>query len=307
MRSARGRAPAAVGYPCAHCRAAVFIVLPPRLCYSRAEMARFLMAAVLMASLSLLSPAANPQSGSQETGQTTLTSKEEALAPVRDYFKRNREWEQATTAGIKGELKLGKRVNQNGTAIFIYDLKITGADLDAKYALVDWPIASARPFVKTDGLRIDDDGSVFCPANSTDSCTRQAAGAIVQLVVAPAKGEIMRTAVISEDKKIGAFVSVVPDPIIATDKGCSFEVVRLSPDFVLAVIRGKGFIPGEELLAHGPPSDAGNDSHFNATSDGTIYLEFSPAIKGKKSGRTEVSIRGKNCAPNLAFEWGKKN
>jgi hypothetical protein len=52
-----------------------------------------------------------------------------------------------------------------------------------------------------------------------------------------------RIGIVSQDRKYKAVVMVVPDPIIAKDKGCSVEVIRVREDFSLAVLRGKGFQP----------------------------------------------------------------
>lgn len=205
---------------------------------------------------------------------------------------------------MKAELTLVNKVDRNRQSLFVYNLKITGADPDQKYSLVDWPVADVKPSIKMDGLRVDDDGAVYCPANSSDTCTKYYAGSVVQLAFLPSKGEIFRSAVISVETKTGVFFSVVPDPVTATDKTCNIEVVRLDPNFALAVVRGKGFAPAEPLVLHTESSKEVHDNETNADSNGAIYAELMPSIKGKKSGKTELTLRGKSCAPKLSFNWG---
>ena len=69
-----------------------------------------------------------------------------------------------------------------------------------------------------DGLVIAQDGTVGCPANSTSSCAKRFKGAELKLTYAAEKGEIYRHALISRDKKARAFFSILPDPLIASDK-----------------------------------------------------------------------------------------
>jgi hypothetical protein len=124
------------------------------------------------------------------------------------------------------------------------------------------------------------------------------------LTYVPAPGEIYRHALISDDHQTRIFFSIVPDPLIASDKACSLEVVRLSPQFELVMVRGKGFQPGEELRFHTQSYQEIHDTAVNADSRGEFRAQLTPMVKGRVAGATSVAATGINCAPIISFDWG---
>ena len=131
-------------------------------------------------------------------------------------------------------------------------------------------------------------------------------GAELKLTYTPGIGEIYRHALISEDHTARIFFSIVPAPMIEHDKTCSLEIVRLSPRFELAVIRGKGFIPGDQLTFHTVSYQDTHDSQPKVNPQGEFWAVLSPFVKGRTMGTTQVTVKGKRCAPVLAFEWGSE-
>ena len=91
-------------------------------------------------------------------------------------------------------------------------------------------------------------------------------GAELKLTYTPGIGEIYRHALISEDHTTRIFFSIVPAPMVEQDKTCSLEIVRLSPRFELALIRGKGFTPGELISFHTQSYQEAHDSQTKSKS-----------------------------------------
>ena len=103
------------------------------------------------------------------------------------------------------------------------------------------------------------------------------------------------------DKYPGAFV---PDPSAKSDNGCVLEAIRLLPKHELVLVRGKGFQPNEGLEFKGKSYDEEHDWHPKADVQGEYVTGLMPAVKDKKSGITNVKLKGAKCAPALTFEWG---
>jgi hypothetical protein len=131
-------------------------------------------------------------------------------------------------------------------------------------------------------------------------------GAELKLTYTPGIGEIYRHALISEDHNSRISFSIVPAPMIEHDKSCSLEIVRLSPRFELALIRGKGFVPGDQLNFHTVSYQDVHDSQPKANPQGEFWATLTPYVKGRTMGTMQVSVRGKSCAPALSFEWGSE-
>lgn len=214
-------------------------------------------------------------------------------------------WDQSSTAGMTAEAQLIKQFEVNGKAVMDYRLKVVGAPHDRFFTLMAWPVTLSQPVAAMEGLVVATDGTVGCPADSTKSCAEHIKGKELHLSYVPTTGEIYRHALVSEDHQARIFFSIVPEPMIASDKACSLEVVRLSPQFELVIVRGKGFAPGESLRFHTESYQENHDAQVTADARGEFQAHVTPTVKGRVSGTTAVAVAGKNCSPNISFDWGQ--
>ena len=216
------------------------------------------------------------------------------------------DWDKKTTPGASVNVQLIKKDQVDGKPVLQYHVKVNGAPKNKFYTLMAWPITLAAPVEMVKGLVIAADGTVGCPPDSTRSCAQQMKGAELKLTYTPGIGEIFRHALVSEDRTVGIFFSIVPAPMVEHDKACSLEVVRLSPRFELALIRGKGFAPGELVAFHTDSYQEVHDSQTKANPQGEFWATLTPFVKGRTMGTMQVSVRSKSCSPALAFEWGSE-
>ena len=228
------------------------------------------------------------------------------MAIAEETARATMNWDRSSTAGAKAEVQLLKKADVQGKAAVEYRVKISGAPHDRLYTLMAWPVTLTQPVAVMEGLAVAADGSVGCPANSTKSCAQRIKGGELRLTYVPAKGEIYRHALISEDHQARIFFSIVPDPMVATDKACSLEVVRLSPHFELVMVRGKGFQPGEQLTFHTQSYQEAHDVPVTADSHGEFQAHLTPTVKGRVAGTTTVTATAKSCAPAILFDWGQQ-
>ncbi len=215
-------------------------------------------------------------------------------------------WEKSTTPGVKVDVIQIRKEQVNDKPVMQYRLKVSGAPHNKFYNLIAWPIMFPEPATMMEGLVIAADGTVGCPPDSTKSCAQHFKGAELKLTYSPAIGEIFRHALVSEDHQTRIFFSVVPAPMIESDKSCSLELIRASPKFALALVHGKGFTPGDKLSFHTQSYQEVHDSQPTVDAHGEFWAILTPFIKGRTMGTTEVQVRGKSCAPTLAFEWGSE-
>jgi hypothetical protein len=92
--------------------------------------------------------------------------------------------------------------------------------------------------------------------------------------------------------------------MIASDQTCSLEVVRLSPQFELVIVRGKGFQPGEAVRFHTESFQETHDVPVTANAQGEFQAHLTPMVKGRVAGTSLVSATGKTCSPTISFDWG---
>ncbi len=246
-------------------------------------------------------PAKQPAAPQKQATSPQSLTREQAL----NYFAQATiGWENANTPGMRAEMISLSRGTENGKPVAGYKIKVTGAPPLKKYSLEIWPITYANPGTVMEGLMIDAQGRVGCPAHSPDSCSRSFDGSEISLKYSPTKGEIYRNALISTDKKTRVFFSVVPEPIIGREGVCSLEVLRLQPAFELALIHGRGFQPGEAVAFHSQSFQEVHDVQAKADQHGQFWVPFTPYIEGKTNGTTSVTGKSATCAPTVSFNWG---
>ena len=249
-------------------------------------------------------PKAQPSTPTQQPTQSPQDSDADIQAKLNQTATATIQWDTSTTPGAKAEVQLIKKDQANGRPLVQYRLKVTGAPHNKLYNLIAWPIMVPEPATIIEGLAIAGDGTVGCPPNSDRSCAKQFKGAELKLTYTPVTGEIFRHALISEDHQTRIFFSIIPAPIIQHDKSCSVEAVRLSPKFELALVRGHGFTPGEQLSFHTQSYQEAHDSQPKVDPAGEFWAVLTPFVQGRTTGTMEVSAHGQSCAPALSFEWG---
>jgi hypothetical protein len=244
-----------------------------------------------------------PAAAAASPAQPQPPSDEELMAKTAEATI---DWDKKTTPGAKVDVLLIKKDQVNDRPVMQYHVKVTGAPKNKFYTLMAWPITLAAPVIMVNGLVIAPDGTVGCPPDSTKSCAQSMKGAELKLTYTPGIGEIYRHTLVSEDHTTRIFFSIVPAPMVEQDKGCSLEIVRLSPRFELALIRGKGFTPGEVLNFHSQSYQEVHNLQTKVNPQGEFWATLTPFVQARKMGTTEVVVKGKSCAPTLSFEWGSE-
>jgi hypothetical protein len=226
-----------------------------------------------------------------------------AQRTANELIKQHQAWRTLSTPGVSIQAKESSREQ----GIFQYRLYVTGLPQNQLYTVFNWPVNAQKPSVAFEGVSLGKDGLVSCTGRQEGECedpdsSSKDAGA-VDFTFKPVKGEPFRLALINGDSK--ALIVVVPDPITAKDKGCTLDVVRLTPDFELAFFTGTGYPPNLEVTFN---SESYNEKHtLKTTSDGDGKLHFAmmPFVAGHPKGATRIAAAGTACSPSLKFDWGQ--
>ena len=209
-------------------------------------------------------------------------------------------WGQGTTAGARLDLRPGPPIKQNGV---VYDVLIpyaSGLPTDLSYAIMRWPINQDEPSVSYPEVYIAADGRLCLQASKCHDDI----GPYVQLGFNAAKAEPFRTLMISSDGKSSVAALIIPRPITSTDASCSLEVIRASPKFEVAIIRGKGFHAREHIPYISNSAGEIIRASIDAEADGNFNLVFAPFVKGKDEGTHEIVFNAESCAPKVSYHWG---
>jgi hypothetical protein len=239
------------------------------------------------------------------------SSAQQSTDPFKDpatITKATSEWlnGKMSSPGVGVEIKEVDRSTDGGQLKVQYHAIVTGAPKDQTYSLLTWPINVAGPAKQMEGLSILENGVVACAGRKPGQCgEKEQPDDPVEFTFMPGKGEVFRLALISADGKWKIFFAMVPDPIIKTDKGCSLEVIRLTPKFELTLVRAKGFQPNEDLVFSSKSYDESHVIKAKADASGEYRSALLPVVKDHANGTTSMQLKGASCAPELSFDWAR--
>jgi hypothetical protein len=241
---------------------------------------------------------------------------------------------KAGTPGITLALKETARTKTDAGTEITYRLTATGFAPGTRLTLLRWPLNQVLTALM-DGIVLDSSGTAVCagpvsalnadlnaPGAATPgsgggssaaaktpgvaSCSKtMTADAPVEITTTAARGEAIRVALLSEDKKSGGATSVVPFPLTGENNGCKLDLLLGSKDAELVLIEGDGFktdLPftlgaetfGQKTMLAAKPDAQG---HFVAA--------VTPYLPGHDSGDTVIFYQSEACTPTLSFHWGK--
>jgi hypothetical protein len=208
--------------------------------------------------------------------------------------------EGMNTPGANVELRPGEPLKKNGVVYDIFVPYASGLPTDQSYAIFQWPINRDEPHVTYPEVYIAPDGRLCLQAGKC----HDEIGPYMQLGLLAARGEPFRMSIISKDGKSKVAVLLIPHPITGSDATCNVEVIRATPRFEVAIIRGKGFLANERIEYTSNSADEIVRAPVNADANGNFNLVMAPFVKGKNKGTDEITFKGEGCAPKVAYHWG---
>ena len=206
---------------------------------------------------------------------------------------RNLSAQSTTGAQLRAERIEVKQLPGAGKLVH-FRLYASGVPHDVPYHLLMIRINGSAAQSPPDPKIVEESGLVAdSPGDSHD------------LYLAAAKGEPYYFALISDDKKVRVFTSVIPFPIKAEDKKCSIEVVRLTVDFEQALVRFTEFPPDAKIQIES--DSAGEKRGFEAHTDklGSSDVTILPYKKDTEKGDLMLKASSGTCSPTIRFTWGK--
>jgi hypothetical protein len=188
-----------------------------------------------------------------------------------------------------------------------YNLYVSGLPTDKLYTVVEWPVTQTGPVTGMKGVSLGKDGLVSCtgqlPGECNDPDPSPDAHGTVDFTFQPVDGEPFRIAIVNGDSK--AAIVIVPNRIVSQNKGCTLEVVRLTPRFELAYFTGSGYPPNAEIIFNSESFGEKHTVKTTADSEGAIRFAMLPFVAGHSSGTTSIATAGLTCAPSMRFKWGQ--
>jgi len=195
-----------------------------------------------------------------------------------------------------------KEVARQGSTVQ-YHLYVSGLPSNELYTAVSWPVTQKEPSALMEGISLGKDGIVICAGRTPEQCGDSSKkDDPIEFTFNAAKGEPYRLALVAGNNKVA--VVIVPDPIMAKDKGCALSVERLLPHFELAFFTGSGFPPNSDVSFESKSYEEKHPINAKADSDGKLQFILMPFVNGRHKGTTTVKSLGAACSLRIEFEWG---
>jgi len=101
--------------------------------------------------------------------------------------------------------------------------------------------------------------------------------------------------------------TIYPNPIEAQwEDGAEVVIASLLPTMELFSVKGKGFIPAEELQIISVSGDERIPGPMTVWKDGTWSMQLLPATIGHAGGEAELIVQRSSGERTLDFFWGKE-
>ena len=213
-------------------------------------------------------------------------------------------FEQMLPPGTSIEAKEIYRERQPGKGLIVkYHIFIKGVPPDTLFQQLSWPVNADKPTAALPGISVGKDGLLICAGRREGQCGEPSnPDDPIDFVINPLRGEPSRFAFVSEQKpdlRIGTVLT--PDPVQATDKGCTLSVVRLTPQFELGFFEGSGYPPNTDVH-YRFSTDQSIERTIKSDAKGVIRIGLLPP--SKNPGTARFKIMEPTCSPEVSYEWG---
>jgi len=276
--------------------------------------------------------------------ETEQAKEQRILAAATQMAVQQAHWgPEISSPGLSIALvETGRTKTPQGTEITYH---ITGsgfAPID-RLSLVRWPLNSAAETLMS-GITFNDKGLAVCaapppaapanlssapaphdvpPAPTAPSCTKKfKPGDPIEIQTTAAPGEVVRVAILGQDRKHGAATSAIPFPLAGQDKACRLQVLLGMKDAEMVLIEGTGFPANTPLKLDTTSYGSSRTLNTKTNADGRLMVLVLPGVKGHDSGDTTVKFGGithvpsledskspapadPDCDPSVTFPWGR--
>ena len=212
-------------------------------------------------------------------------------------------FEEMAPLGTSIRAKEVSRKGESGKNLVVqYHVFVTGVPPDTLFKYIDWPVNAEKPSARLEGISLGKDGVLMCAGRTAAQCgDAKNPDDPIEFTSIPLKGEPSRLAFISPEAKLG--IVIVPDPVEASDKGCTLTAKRLTKPFDLAFISGTGYAPNADIH-YKASSEMVKDLVVKSDGDGLIRVSIIPFPGKRKEGTAKVKIMESKCSPEVSWEWG---
>jgi hypothetical protein len=193
----------------------------------------------------------------------------------------------------------------NDRSIVTYRIYERGLPRNQIYSVIRWPL-NGQPETIMSGVTLNQDGIAICSGAGPQFCGDSATpNDPIHLKTIGSRGEPFRIALVTQDHKNLAAVSVTPFPVTAESEGCSLESILITPNAEAILVQGSGFAPNSTIEF---TSDSSGEKHtLKETADGSGHLKFVvlPYKQGLDDGSIALLPATGKCHPRLTVPWGK--
>jgi len=222
-------------------------------------------------------------------------------------------WDPAcSTAGVQVALREKSRFSMGRQKMVEYELVATGLPVGRLFSLWLFPFGE-RPIPVVGGVTGDSTGRMVCADSSAlASAKRPPAGGRCMMpfpLMMPLESfvpsEPAKAALISDDDSVRAYATAFPVPLEAEMAGCRLWLELLSTGRDRFRLAGTGFQGGAEAHVVSTSGSEVIDVRKPVPADGSFWMLLSPAVKGKRGGRSSIAVSTPACTVTLQYSWGR--
>lgn len=229
---------------------------------------------------------------------------------IQDLLQRQVAWDKIVPggknpAGLQFQFFKIDETTHDGKHELRYRAYVLGAPTNKKYALGVWKIGSELHMLHGD-VYVNNKGLLMTQKPRPEEEDADFLGDDeLDLTMEAARGEPVRFALVSSDKKLFIPGTVVPYPVEDAGNGCQLEVRLAMPDAKAVLVYADGLPPNTEVpfqtLSAGQPGTG----VFNVDAQGNAVTPYASQDDSGAEGPLKLTLSAKQCSASVEIVWGE--
>ncbi|MGA3162406.1 MAG: hypothetical protein ABSC77_14455 [Terracidiphilus sp.] len=229
---------------------------------------------------------------------------------VRDMLQRQISWDENQPSkdnprGLNFQFFQIDETTSSGKQLMHYRVYVYGVPENKKYTLTMWKIG-LDPRVFFNEVYVNAKGLLMVKKPALEQENSDFVGDDeLNLTVQAAQAEPVRYALVSSDKEILIYGTLVPFPREDTDRGCRLEVRRALPDATAVLVYAEG-LPANTVVPFQLFTDDTQETRkFSVNAQGHAVTTEFHAANGKNRGSLKLTLAIPECSVAVEIPWGK--
>jgi hypothetical protein len=203
-------------------------------------------------------------------------------------------------------VKIDQQVTPGGHGTARYRVYAEGAPENKVYAFGSWSMTNS-PTTDPRDIYLNGQGLLMLHKPKPEQALSFTAGDDeYDVMVVTDSAMPTRYLLSSRDRQLMIYGTLVPNPVVAEDKGCRLEARIAQPDATTVLIIADRFTAKAKIPVVLESEGSSTTMTISTNAEGHGVIAVFPYVAGIAQGTLKASAEGNGCLPYVVLPWGKE-